>query len=108
MKRTTLYAALIWSLYMFGFAPSVSATLDIISPVAGGGSGGATGDGGAATQAALSQPTGVFVDGSGIIYIADRDNNRIRKVDTSGVITTAAGITPKAFPAMVVRLPRRL
>ena len=47
--------------------------------------------GSAATSADLDSPSGVAVDASGNIYIADQQNNRIRKVDTSGTITTVAG-----------------
>ena len=60
-----------------------------IATFAGGGS--AQGDGGSAAAAELGQVRGVAVDGSGNIYIADSDNNRIRKVDTSSLISTAAG-----------------
>jgi sugar lactone lactonase YvrE len=50
------------------------------------------GDDGPATSAQLDNPAGVFVDGSGNIYIADKNNNRIRKVDGgTGIITTVAG-----------------
>lgn len=62
-----------------------------ISTVAGNGTYGFSGDGSAATAASLANPSGVAVDGSGNIYIADTDNNRIRKVDGSGTITTLAG-----------------
>ncbi len=48
-------------------------------------------DGGPATSARLNTPTGVWVDASGLIYIADRNNNRIRRVDLAGIITTVAG-----------------
>lgn len=45
-----------------------------------------------ATDAELIWPTDMFVDASGNVYIADRDNNRIRKVDAStGIISTVAG-----------------
>ena len=53
--------------------------------------GGYSGDGGAATNATLQWPNGVVVDGLGDLYIADSGNSVIRKVDTSGVITTFAG-----------------
>ena len=46
------------------------------------------GDGGDATAATLNKPQGVFVDGVGNIYIADTENNRIRKVTTAGAIST--------------------
>ena len=67
-------------------------TNGIITTVAGTiGSGGSTGDGGAAISATLDNPVGVAVDANGNIYIADRDNHAIRKVDTNGIITTVAG-----------------
>lgn len=62
-----------------------------ITTVAGNGNSGYGGDGGAATSAVLSAPSGVAVDSAGNLYIADSANNRIRKVDTSGVISTVAG-----------------
>ena len=61
----------------------------IIETVAGGSS--YRGDGGAATAAQLRFPAGVALDGAGNLYIADRDNHRIRKVDPAGVISTVAG-----------------
>ena len=50
--------------------------------------GGYSGDGVYATSAELAHPFGVAVDNAGDIYISDQNNNRIRKVDHSGVITT--------------------
>jgi len=52
---------------------------------------GYSGDGGLATEARLNRPSGVFVDTTGNLYITDTYNNRIRKVDTKGIITTVAG-----------------
>ena len=53
--------------------------------------GGYSGDGSAATSASLNYPTGVALGSTGNLYIADEYNNRIRKVSTTGVITTIAG-----------------
>ena len=55
-----------------------------------------TGSGGPAISAYLCQPVGVFVDGSGNIFIADTDNYAIREVSTTGTLTTVAG-TPGTF-----------
>ncbi|MCS7460764.1 S-layer homology domain-containing protein [Paenibacillus doosanensis] len=62
-----------------------------ISTVAGTGIAGDSGDGGSAASAELRSPTGVALDDSGNLYIADFTNNRIRKVDRSGIISTVAG-----------------
>ena len=64
-----------------------------ISTVAGTGTQGFSGDGGPATSAELKLPEGVAVDSSGNLFIVDTLNNRIRKVDTSGNISTVAGTT---------------
>lgn len=66
-------------------------TSGIITTIAGTGVMGFSGDGGQATLAKLSGPVGVAVDASGNIYIAEPFNNRIRKINSSGVITTIAG-----------------
>jgi VCBS repeat-containing protein len=63
----------------------------IITTVAGTGLFGYSGDGGPATAAQFASPIGVVVDGAGNLYIADRMNQRIRKVDNAGIITTVAG-----------------
>ena len=63
----------------------------VITTVAGSGIAGFAGDGGPATDAQLNHPTGVIVDATGGILIADQHNNRIRRVDPDGTITTVAG-----------------
>ena len=66
-------------------------TSGIITTVAGNFTGGFSGDGGPATSAQLYCPSGVDIDAAGNLYIADDLNHRIRKVDTSGIISTIAG-----------------
>jgi sugar lactone lactonase YvrE len=66
-------------------------TNGIITTVAGNGVAGYSGDEAAATSARLSYPSGVAVDPSGNLFIADDDNERVRRVDTNGIITTVAG-----------------
>lgn len=62
-----------------------------ISTIAGTGAGGFSGDGGPALLAQISTPLGVAVDGLGHVFIADGDNNRIRRIDIDGTIATIAG-----------------
>jgi RHS repeat-associated protein len=63
----------------------------IVTTVAGSGSYDYSGDGGRATDGGLEWPFEVAVDFAGNLYIADENAHRIRKVDTSGIITTIAG-----------------
>jgi trimeric autotransporter adhesin len=64
----------------------------IITTVAGNGSAGYSGDGSAAISTELYYPESVAVDASGNLFVADTNNNRIRKVSaSSGIITTVAG-----------------
>jgi sugar lactone lactonase YvrE len=70
----------------------VDAVTGLISTVAGTGAPGYNGDGGPATQAMVSTPAGLLLDGAGNLYIADTGNHIIRRVDAfSGIITTVAG-----------------
>ncbi len=69
----------------------------IISTYAGTGSIGFSGDGGAATNAALHSPNYVCADAIGNLYISDNGNHRVRKVDTAGIITTFAGNGSSSF-----------
>ncbi len=63
----------------------------VIRTFAGNGSYGFSGDGGQATAAEIALPWGIAVDAAGQMYIADFGNNRIRLVNTSGIISTFAG-----------------
>jgi hypothetical protein len=69
-----------------------------ITTVAGNGICGYAGDGGPATSAKLSGPTGVALDGAGDLYIADRSNNVVREV-----FPPAAGTTPMFNPTFAVK-----
>ena len=64
----------------------------VITTVAGNGTSNYSGDGGPAVEASLRGPVKVAVDGLGNLYIADAGNDRIRRVDRRGVITTVAGV----------------
>jgi hypothetical protein len=69
----------------------------VITTVAGNGTQGFAGDGGPASAAQLSSPTGIAVTPDGGFLIADSQNNRIRKVDAAGMISTVAGIGTAGF-----------
>jgi uncharacterized protein (TIGR03437 family) len=58
---------------------------------------GFSGDDGPAKSAALKAPSGIAVDPAGNLYFADAGNNRIRKIDKAGVITTIAGLGTAGF-----------
>ncbi len=70
----------------------VDAATGVIDTFAGVGGRALEGDGGPATSAGLAEPVSVAVDSQGNVFIADRDNHRVRKVDAStGIISTVAG-----------------
>jgi len=62
-----------------------------LTVVAGNGGAGYSGDGGPAVNASLFTPTAITLDSAGNLYIADEGNNLVRKVGTTGIITTAVG-----------------
>lgn len=64
----------------------------IIRTYAGTGAAGYTGDNSAATLAQLNNPGGIALDAAGNLYIAETGNHIIRKVSTTGIITTVAGL----------------
>ncbi len=69
----------------------IAAFTNIITTVAGTGTGGSSGIPGPATAAQLSQPLDVKFDALGNMYIADNGSNRIKMVNTSGIMTTVVG-----------------
>ena len=75
----------------------VDAATGTITTVAGTGELGFHGDGGPATHAVISLPRDVTLDADGALYIADGANNRIRKVEPHGTITTVAGTDRAEF-----------
>jgi len=76
----------------------IDAATGRISTVAGSGSAGFSGDGGAATAARLNEPYGVVLDERNNLYIVDRINRRVRKVEAStGLISTVAGNGSKGY-----------
>jgi RHS repeat-associated protein len=64
---------------------------NVVTTVAGNGDADYSGDGGKAIYAALARPAGVATDPDGSLFIADRDNSRIRRIGPDGIITTIAG-----------------
>jgi VCBS repeat protein/NHL repeat-containing protein len=70
----------------------ITAATGIITTIAGNGVEAFGGDGGPAINAQLASPSGIAVDRSGNVYIADTHNNRVRKITAAtGIITTVAG-----------------
>ena len=93
----------------------VDATTGTITTIAGTGTYGYSGDGGPASNARLRSPQNVAIDAAGRLYITDSGNNRIRRIDTSGTITTVvgtgtAGDSGDGGPATAAKLngPRRV
>lgn len=68
-----------------------------INTIAGNGTAGSGGDGAAAAACQLDHPIGVAVDGAGNVFVADRGNSRIRKITSSGIISTVAGTSAAGY-----------
>src|SRR3954451_4270422 len=79
---------------MLGFAPAVADGATVVSTVAGTGVTGFSGDGGLARNATFNQPIGLSTISGGGLLVADSSNQRIRKIDAKGFITTVAGSGP--------------
>ena len=76
----------------------VDAKSGVIGTLAGNGQAGYAGDGGPATEASLNEPYGIVLDRAGNIFVADRLNRRVRRIDAaSGIITTSAGTGEAAY-----------
>lgn len=71
-------------------------TSGVISTIAGTGTQGFSGDGGAATSAQIGTPNGVTVDAGGNVFFVDSFNSRVREIDANGVITTVVDAGPAA------------
>lgn len=63
----------------------------IVMTIAGNGAAGFSGDGGPAVKASLNTPQKIALSPDGAVYVSDRVNHRVRKIDRAGVITTVAG-----------------
>ncbi|MFM1876906.1 MAG: hypothetical protein RL266_2643, partial [Bacteroidota bacterium] len=72
-------------------ALTIGAKGQIISTIAGDGTEAFSGDFGPAVQSQLASPYDIAISSEGIIYIADRNNSRIRKINSEGIISTIAG-----------------
>jgi sugar lactone lactonase YvrE len=68
-----------------------------ISTIAGTGKVGRTGDGGPASAATFHDPVSVVADARGNLYVSDHHNDRIRRIDDNGTITTFAGTGARGF-----------
>src|SRR5437764_1378311 len=76
----------------------VDARSGVITTIAGNGEAGFGGDGGPAARASLNEPYGIAIDTPGNIFVADRLNRRVRRVDAAnGTITTLAGTGEAAY-----------
>ena len=83
---------------LFTATPFVSAAPQYsVETIAGNGRASFSGDGGGAPCASLNRPTGVDVAANGDVYIADYNNDRIRRVSSDGVISTVAGSGVRGF-----------
>src|SRR5438105_8435950 len=76
----------------------VEARTGVITTCAGCGEAGSSGDGGPATRARFNEPYGIAVDNAGNVYVADRHNHCVRRIDgSSGIVSTFAGNGSSGF-----------
>ena len=83
----------------------IDAATGVITTVAGNGSAGFDGDGGPAVAAMLHRPHAVAVDREGNVLIADTGNNRVRRMDTKGLIRTVSASGEPSVPSAVGIVP---
>ena len=69
----------------------IDAATGVITTIAGTGEAGYTGDGGPGSEATMYEPYSLAIDSDGSVYVVDRLNAVVRKVDADGIITTVAG-----------------
>jgi len=87
----------------------VDARTGVITTVAGNGDAGYSGDGGPAFRASLNEPYGIAIDTAGNIYVADRLNRRVRRIDAANrtIMTVAGTWRCGLFRRRRTRRPRR-
>ncbi len=96
--RRAMAGLLLAAVASFAQSAAAQSLPPVITTFAGGGSpASGNGDGGPATSARLSEPVGVAVDAGGNVYVSERYSFTVRKISTSGVITTVAGNGTQAF-----------
>lgn len=90
-QLVSLVALLFVQFLVSAFNPTSASAATTVSVFAGTGVSGYSGDGGLATSATLNYPSGIFADAAGSVYFSDYNNRYIRKVDSSGVISSVSG-----------------
>jgi len=108
-NQFSLAVVLFFSLISFNavFLPTARAAVGDITTVAGNGTQGFSGDGGAAMTARLNNPYGVTVDSSGNLYIAVLGDHRIRRVDGATVSSRPWPVMARRVLAAMAGRPRR-
>jgi sugar lactone lactonase YvrE len=106
VRAGAVLAALVFTV---GAAAPAGAATGTITTIAGRAGRGFSGDGGPATAARLSAPRTMATDASGNVYFVDTENNRVRRIDAAGIITTIGGTGVAGFsgdggPAIAARL----